>query len=262
MSVAGNTNVIGALARQLKARGDTNSSITIHRQSEPEPLVKVAEPTVDDLTLFQQANVSLSEVARAKGAELEGRAFEGRYLMKGLMLANGGAGASPAQIKSREDARTLAMGAPDDELDNVARRTAERYGGYVNRETRMRVEQMIANDPATYHARLHGPNVDREKAMEKITADFKKLDFLEQKRRSRTKTGDVMLPDVERNEMNALRRGYMMISEIMRDRGLTPSVTLNGDLSAQAQRQSEKPAQRTVAGGFAGRFSGGGRGID
>jgi hypothetical protein len=257
MSVAGNMNPIAAVTKQLRANGDTKTSMRVLSETEAEPLVKVQEPSIDDRTLFQQAGVTTSDVARKFAAEAEGQKFLAEYGMKGLMLPNGGANASPHQMQRREHARMLALGATDTELDTVARITATRYISFVDREARMRVDQWIANDPSQFHQRLFNPKLDAAAEKEKIVAEFKTKDFDEQKRLSRVKDKDVGLPVDDLNQMNALRRGYLMIAEVMRDRGLTPSMSLKGERAAQARANNELRVQKSSQGSLASRYGNG-----
>lgn len=257
--VASNSgNLIGKVAKHLKTSGaDLTSDLRIVSQSEAEPLVKVPEPTVSDIALFQSANVSVADVGRALLAKDEGKMFLAEYGMHGLMLPASGPTASAGQIQSREKAVMLGAAAGDAELDEVGSITARKYAMLVDRETRMRVDQMINNYPDEYKGRLLNPKMDRDEQYVKIVAEFSKLDFGEQKRRSRDGGRDVSLPLEDRNKMNALRRGYGMISEMLRERGLTPTHNLSGSLNPNAKVVKTVAENRSLAADFRSRRKGG-----
>ncbi|WP_163359800.1 hypothetical protein, partial [Klebsiella aerogenes] len=69
---------------------------------------------------------------------------------------------------------------------------------------------------------------------------------------------EVGLPIEERNKMGALRRGYQMISDVMRGRGVTPTLNLSGSRNPNAKVAREVSESNSVGSDFRARRQQGG----
>ena len=198
---------------------------------------------------------ALSGVARSLLAAAEDKPFKRDYVNLGFMLAR-------EDKKPERHAQMIAQmrAASPEEMSEVIIRTAERREALTQRETRMRVEQYLKNDPAVAArlADLSGGKTT-EGNLAAITKEFGHMDFKRQREVSMRDGEVVMNSNDDKNAIAALGRGFAALSAHMQSLGLHVPVNQQGRPMGRASkaeqyvpRGAEAPRRRVRDGSVVG----------
>lgn len=239
----------------LKRRGD-NLGINPKIVREGEADTVVPNPVVSSKAMADAKRfpTPIGNVAIAAAARDAGREFVADHASYGLLL--GRRDSARLNAAERFDAKiALIKAAPADQLQEVLRITATRYGQFKAREDLLRAEQLVLNYPAEYTARIMDTSKGRtrEENMRALAEEISKKDFSEIRPHTMKNGVPVSLPDDERVQMMSLQRGYTAIAKELRSRSIEPAYAMSGRPMAGRSTGivADRPAQsgKVVRGG-------------
>lgn len=243
------------MMKLLQSRGDDlGINPKIVREGEADTVVPnpvVSAKAMEDAKRFP---TPIGDVAIAHAARDAGRSFVADHASYGLLL--GRRDSTRANAAERFDAKiAMIKAAPDDQLQEVLRITATKYGQFKMKEDLLRAEQLVKNFPSEYAPRIMDTSKGktREENMAALASEISKKDFQEIRPLTLKDGIPVSLPDEERVQMMSLQRGYQQLAKELRSRSIEPAYTMAGrPVVARATGiTTERPAQsgKVVRGG-------------
>lgn len=239
----------------LKSRGDTlGINPKIVREGDVDTVVAnpvVSAKAMEDAKRFPTptGNVAIAHAARDAG-----RKFVADHALYGLLL--GSRDSKRANAAERFDAKVATIkAAPSDEVQEVLKITAMKYGEFKAKEDLLRAEQLVRNYPAEYTARIMDTSngKTRETNMRALADEISKRDFSEIRPHTLKDGVPVSLPDTERVQMMSLQRGYTALAKELRSRSIEPAYAMSGrpTVTRASGISADRPVQpgKVVRGG-------------